>query len=285
MTEEAERRQTILVAYDGSPAAQAAAGLAIQVAQRHGFLIRGLHVVDERLVMETYADRREELEGEEEPASRAELIAWFEFRGMRMLSRLEARCHSAGVPVITELVFGGIPEQVVREAAQACLLVLGRRAHAHQGRPEYLGSNFRAIAHHVSVPLLVGGNAQPPVERILLSYDGSECARRAAHWCALLQQTFSAHVSVVPFWHDGDGTGTSDWKDETDAYLSRVGLVDYRFVRQETRGTDGVTGAAVEEQANMVVLGACRHPAFPGQLLGHSEDSVLRRVEIPVVLI
>jgi nucleotide-binding universal stress UspA family protein len=236
-------------------------------------------------VMETYADRREELEGEEEPASRAELIAWFEYRGLSILGRLEARCRSAGVPVVTDLVFGGIPEQVVPQAAEACLLVLGRRANAHPGRPGYLGSNFRAIAEHVSVPVLVGGNAQQSVERILLSYDGSECAQRAAHWCALLQQTFSAQVSVLPLWHDGDGTGTSDWKDETGAYLLGVGLVGYRFVRQETRGTDGITAAAVEEQANMVVLGACRHQGFPGQLLGHSEDSVLRRVEMPVVLI
>jgi nucleotide-binding universal stress UspA family protein len=285
MTEEVKERNTILVAYDGSPAAQVAADLAIQLAQRQGFLIRGLHVVDERLVMETYADRRAELEGEEEPASRAELVEWFEYRGVRILSRLKARCRSAGVPVITELVFGGIPEQVASEAAQACLLVLGRRAHAHTGQPEYLGSNFRAIAHQVSVPLLVGGNVQQPVERILFSYDGSECAQRAAHWCALLQQSFSAQVSVLPLWHDGDGTGTSNGEGETGEYLLRAGLIDYHFVRQETRGIDGVTAAALEEQANLVVLGTCKHQAFPGQPSGHSDDNVLPRTEMLVLLI
>jgi nucleotide-binding universal stress UspA family protein len=284
MVEEAEKRNTILVAYDGSLAAQAATDIAIQLAKSQDMPIRGLHVVDDHLIMDTYAGRPAEFDGEPELASRAELLEWFEYRGVRILERLEARCHSAGVPIVTELLFGGVPEQIVREAAQASLLAIGRRGHAQAGQPSYLGSNCRAITHGTNVPLLVGGNAQPSVKRILLAYDGSECAQPAMQWSALAQQAFSAQVTVLPLWRDGDGASARDREAEDETHLSQGGLVDYRVVHLDARRSDGIASVATEEQADMIVLGACRHNSFPGRLFDHSEDSVLRHTEVPLIL-
>jgi nucleotide-binding universal stress UspA family protein len=66
----------IVVAQDGSAAALAAAGVAIQIAQRQSLSVHGLCVVDETLALDPYANYHRELENNGKPASRAELLTW-----------------------------------------------------------------------------------------------------------------------------------------------------------------------------------------------------------------
>ena len=86
---------TLLVADDGSPAAQAAANVAVQIAKSRDLLVRGLYVVDEALILDTYADHRRELGNVPEVTSRDDLIAWFKKQGESALRELEARCQAA----------------------------------------------------------------------------------------------------------------------------------------------------------------------------------------------
>jgi nucleotide-binding universal stress UspA family protein len=105
---------TVLVATDGSPPAQAAALLAIQIAQCQKWPIRGLYVVDEHLVMDLYANYQAELDRAGEPTSRADLVNLFRQQGDAALRWLEDRCRSANVPVTADLMFGSVPELVLQ---------------------------------------------------------------------------------------------------------------------------------------------------------------------------
>jgi nucleotide-binding universal stress UspA family protein len=172
----------IVVAQDGSPAALAAAGIAIQIARSQDLFIHGLYVVDEALALDSYADYQHELESNGEPASRAELLTWFEEQGDAALQMLEARCQATGVPVTAELLAGGVPEMVLRQSEQARLLAIGRRGHGHAGDPHHLGRSFRTIAHHAHLPIVIGGGEERTVRRLLLAYDGSERTQPALSW-------------------------------------------------------------------------------------------------------
>jgi nucleotide-binding universal stress UspA family protein len=269
---------TIAVALDGSPAARAAAGIAIQIAQSQDLSIRGLYVVDETLVLNSYANYRHELESDRAPASRTELLTWFEEQGDAALQLLEARCRSAGVPVAGELLAGGVPEMIVRASEQARLLAIGRRGHGHEGDADHLGQSFQAIAHRVDLPLLIGGGEAQTVQRLLLAYDGSECTRPALAWTSLLQRTLPAEVTVVAVQENGSRFA-EEWLAE-----ARAQLAGCTCLHRRGQPAGEIVAAAGETRADLIVMGRYRHPAVLEWLMGSTVDRVLRGSQLPVLM-
>ena len=278
MTETESGTNQIVVAQDGSPTALAAAAIAIQIAQNQDLSVHGLYVVDELLALEPYADYRRELESEGAPASRAELLTWFEEQGDAALQRLEVRCQAVGVPVVTELVAGGVPEMVLRASERARLLALGRRGHGHEGDPQHLGQSFRAIAHHAHVPLIVGGGEERTVRRLLLAYDGGKHAQRALAWASLLQRTLPADVMVVAVQENEIHT-TNEWLAE-----ARSQLAGCRCLHRLGQPDSEIVAVAEENQADLIVMGRYRHTALLEGLLGSTVDRVLRNTQLPVLM-
>jgi nucleotide-binding universal stress UspA family protein len=272
----------ILVAQDGSPAAQAAANVAIQIAQSRNLVIRGLYVVDEALVLDTYADYQTELGDLEKPTSRDDLVARFRERGETALQLLAARCQAVGVPVTTEIEFGGVLELLLQEAAQVELLALGRRGHRHAVDPRRLGGHFRAIAHRTQRPLLVGGDEQRPIQRLLLAYDGSETAQRALDWASLLQQTLSAKVVVLAVQDSGDIPG--QWGLDMEAQVAQSSLAHYEFLTRVGQPAPEIVAAAAENRVDLIVMGRYHHIALLEWLAGSTVDQVLRNTGLPVLV-
>jgi nucleotide-binding universal stress UspA family protein len=278
MTEVERGTSKIVVAQDGSPAALTAASVAIQIAEGQDLPMHGLYVVDETLALATYADYSRELECDGEPASRAELMTWFEEKGDAALQMLEVRCQAAGVPVTTELFAGGVAELVLRESERARLLAIGRRGHSHEDDPHHLGQNFRAIAHHAKLPLVIGGDEERTVRRLLLAYDGTKHAQSALDWASLLQRTLPAEVTVVAVQENGSQS-TSDWLAEARAQLSGC-----RCLQRVGQPASEIMSAAEETQADLIIMGRYRHSALLEWLTSSTADRVLRGTQLPVLM-
>jgi nucleotide-binding universal stress UspA family protein len=272
----------ILVAQDGSLAAQTAADVAIQIAQSQSLGIRGLYVVDEILVMDAYANYQAELGSAELPTSRADLVAKFEERGDAALRWLEAGCHAVGVPVTVEIEFGGVPELVLQQAAQAQLLALGRRGHGHADDPSHLGHNFCAIAHHAHCPILVGGDVQQPIQHLLLAYNGSENAQRALVWASILQRTLPAKVTVLAVQESADTS--HQWVTDMDTRVAQTGLASYNFITRMGQPATEIAAAAEENLVGLIVVGRYRRTAAVEWLLGSTVDRVLRDTSLSVLI-
>jgi nucleotide-binding universal stress UspA family protein len=272
----------LLVADDGSPAAQVAANVAIQIARSQELLVSGLYVVDEALILDTYADYQRELGSIPEVGSRAELTTWFRKQGNRALEWLEARCQAAQVAVTTDLVFGGVQEMVLQKTDQARLLALGRRGHGHASDSGHLGRNFRAIAHHTSRPMVVGGEEERPVKRLLLAYNGSEHAQHALAWTTLLQRTLHSDVVVLSVKENGHTSRyvSSEMMDQ----LNQGGLANYRFLSGEGQPAAQIVAAAAENEVDLIVMGRYRHAALLEWLVGRTLDRVLRHTPLPVLI-
>jgi nucleotide-binding universal stress UspA family protein len=269
---------TIVVAQDGSPAALAAAGIAIQIAQSQHLSVHGLYVVDDTLILDSYTNYRPELESDAQPASRAELLTWFEEQGDAALQLLEARCRAAGVPVRAELLAGGVPEMVLRESEQARLLAIGRRGHGHADDPHHLGQSFRTIAHRAHVPILIGGDGTRPVRRLLLAYDGSEHSQPALAWASLLQRTLPAEVMVVAV-QENKLRSTSEWLAQAQAQLAGC-----RCLHRLGQPASEIVAAAEENQVDLIVMGRYRHTALLEWLVGSTVDRVLGGTQLPVLI-
>jgi nucleotide-binding universal stress UspA family protein len=273
---------TLLVADDGSPAAEVAASVAIQIAQSQELLVAGMYVVDEALILDIYADYQGELGSIPEVSSRAELSTWFRRQGNSALKRLEGRCQVAQTAVTTDLLFGGVPEMVLQKADQARLLALGRRGHGHASDSGHLGRNFRAIAHRTSRPMVVGGDEERPVQRLLLAYDGSEHAQLALAWIILLQHTLHIDVLVLSVKENDQmpPTMSSEMVDQ----LNQGGLSNYRFLSREGQPAHEIVAAAAENHVDLIVMGRYRHAALLEWLVGSTLDRVLRDTPLPVLV-
>jgi len=278
MAETEKETHGIVVAQDGSPAALAAAGIAIQIAQSQALSIHGLYVVDETLALDTYADYRQELASDREPASRAQLLAWFKKQGNAALQLLEARCQAAGVPVTAELMAGGVPEMILRESEQAKLLAIGRRGHGHEGDPGHLGGSFRTIAHQMHLPLIIGGGEERTVRRLLLAYDGSKRTQPALSWASRLQRTLPAEAAVVAVQENGHQS-TAGWLAEAQAQLAGC-----QCLSRQGQPASEIVAAAEETQADLIIMGRYRHTALLEWLRGSTVDRVLSATELPVLM-
>jgi len=292
MTNTKCRLPYILVADDFSVESRAAADAALQIARNQDLTIEGLYVVEEVLALDTYANYHAELsvlsngsnDSGREPTSRAELVNWFENQGKVALNWLESAGTEAGVPVTTKLLAGGVSELVLRDAAQARLLAIGRRGHSHKDDSESLGHNFRKIAHHVHLPMLVGGRETPSLHRLLLAYHGQAHANEALAWTAKLQRDLSAEVIVLSVLEDSESHQEGVNLEEIKEKLAHSDLAAYRFLTGQGRPAVEMATAAAANGVDLIILGHYRHSALVEWLVGSTVDRLLRATSLPVLI-
>jgi len=282
----------ILVANDYSLESRAAANVALQIARIQDLAIQGLYVVEEVLALDTYANYHAELSilsngsnaGGREPTSRAELVSWFEKQGKLALQWLETACEGAGVPVTSKLLAGGVSELVLRDAAQARLLAIGRRGMRHKDDSESLGHNFRKIAHHAHLPILVGGSKTPTLHRLLLAYHGQAHANEALAWTAQLQRNLSAEVIVLSVCEDTEPGQCGLSLEEIEDRLAHSDLAAYRFLTGHGHPAAEMAAAAIANDVDLIILGHYRHSAPVEWLVGSTVDRLLRTTSLPVLI-
>jgi len=292
MTNAANETPYILAADDHSVEARSAVNAACQIARKQNLMIRGLYVVDEVLVLDTYADYHAELpmlsiepNGDvRKPTSRAELMRWFETQGEAALGRLESACAEAGVPITTKLLAGGVSQLVVREAAQAQMLALGRRGHGHKADSKSLGDNFRKIAHHVHLPMLVGGLTTPVLHRLLLAYHGQAHADDALDYTTQLQRDLAAEVTVLSVCDDTKTCLTGMSLEAVKTRLAQSNLDAYQFLTGQGRPSSVIAAVAAANDVDLIILGRYRHAAPVEWLVGSTVDRLLRATSLPVLI-
>jgi nucleotide-binding universal stress UspA family protein len=278
------KEQTILVAADGSPAAQAAGTVAIQIASSEAGTIRGLYVLDEMLALNTYADHHRELGSTGQITSRAELLGSLEAQGSVALEWLASACEAADVPSSTQILAGGVAELVQREAKEAHLVALGRRGHGHADNPEHLGRNFRAIARRVERPLLAGGDVVRPVHRLLLAYNGTKRSREAMNWVARLRDALPAEVAIVAV-QETEADRIEEWLEEAQTRLAGAHSTACWCLQYQGIPAVEIVAAAEEIEADLVVMGRYGHSALIERLAGSTVDRVLRNTALPVLMV
>jgi nucleotide-binding universal stress UspA family protein len=292
MTDNKCRLPYILVAHDYSLESCAAAETAFQIAHNQGLTIEGLYVVDEVLALDTYANYHAELsvlpngskDDGRRPASRADLVSLFEKQGRVALNWLETAGTEAGVPVTTRLLAGGVPEMVLRNASQARLLAIGRRGHGHKDHSESLGHNFRKIAHHVHLPMLVGGKKATALHRLLLAYHGQAHADEALVWTAQLQRDLSAEVIVLNVREETESSQGAVSLEEIKDRLAHSDLAAYRFMTHQGQPAAEIAAIAVANDVDLIILGHYRHSALLEWLVGSTVDRLLRATSLPVLI-
>ena len=268
----------ILITLDGSQPAEYAAQIAVQIASKKGDQVMGLFIVDEALVMNAFETYQAEL-GDDRgmPASRQELIDWFEDKGSNILAELERMCYEANVPLETQIIFGGVPDIMLEQAEQADLVSIGRRGNDRAGKLDRLGNHFLQVGHRIPIPILVGGEIARPIRRLFLVADGSARKKHAFNWAAWLRQAFSAELTIAmpPNFHIEEALAESEPS-------LRPG--DYREVVLDSDMPESFITCLLESQADLVITGGFRYPEILEWLVDGQTDLILLSSQIPALL-
>jgi nucleotide-binding universal stress UspA family protein len=271
--------QSLLVAQDHSLASRTAARLAIQVAKHRDLLVRGLYVVDERLVTPRFASPAATAGMSEQ----AELLMdHFRDEGHAALHWLEVECRSAGVPVAVDLQVGDVPQSIASAVGGCCLLALGKRGHVHAADPDHLGHNFRAVANRIEQPLLVGGDEKRDVQHLLLAYNGSLGGRRALQHAAVFRKSLAARLSVLAV--KGGAGETDEWADRMRAEVADAGLRDFAFIARQGKPATEILAAADDVSADMVFCGRFSDEPPREWIFGTTVDQILKATHLPMLV-
>jgi nucleotide-binding universal stress UspA family protein len=145
--------ERILVPTDGSEEAQVAISHALEIAQRFGSTVHGIHVTDEQGLR-----RASETVGvlSRDSAERQEIEQRQREAGSQLTEAIAERAREAGLDVETEVISGD-PADVITDYAEAeaiDLIVLGARGRSAVGK-FLIGDVAGKVARHATRPVML----------------------------------------------------------------------------------------------------------------------------------
>jgi nucleotide-binding universal stress UspA family protein len=247
----------VVVGVDDSPAGYLALDHAAIEAGMHGWDLRILHV---------------------EPGGPARRPAWD--RGARLLEQMTDRvhAHSTTVPVVSRLEVGKPAAVLLADAADADLVVVGRR-HGTTGAAFGLAVGDRVAGHHGGPVLVVRVPGWPPgpdrVHRpIVVGVDESPVSPRVIDFALSEARVRGCEVKLLHA--SGSPNATTD-------LLEKVGGV---VVHHSTDRADPVAALVkASARAAAVVVGRHGHGGLTAAVLGSVSRAVLQQAQCPVFLV
>jgi nucleotide-binding universal stress UspA family protein len=273
---------TLLVAIDGSLPSQISARAAVQIARNHNLNIHGLYVVGARTIFEGNRNYRTELNLDSNSVTSDDLINQFKSQGDEALDWLEVLCSTWGVPVTTDILFGGIPEMILEEARQTEFLALGRRGHIHHDNVYTLGDNFRNIVTHLHIPILIGGNVLTDFKRFYIILSDHNSSDNLLYWGTQLQNSFASDILISIFQED---KVQSDKLHITLEQLKSNAALTFSEVGNRIQSGSDIVVAAREHDADLILMDGYRRKGLGLWVEKHLLDDVLLNSEIMVLVV
>lgn len=187
---------------------------------------------------------------------------------------------------------------LVEASADAALVVVGNRGH-HELVETMLGSVGYAVSAHAECPaVIVRGVEGGRSNRVVLAYDGSESAGRAATFAADAAGSAGASLHIVGAWSDpavtyglpvmGDAKEIAeDVHKELQAARESVLVThpDLVVTTEVTRGEAPVEIARIADGAGLLVVGSRGRGGFRSLLLGSVSRRLVSSAPCPVAVI
>ena len=273
--------RTILVHLDKSAAAGARTALAVRLAAEHQAHLVGVAQTGVSEFVRDLALPGADLDG------LAPLFAQLRDDAERCAAQFDAAARTAGVASFEHRIGDeDAANALATRAMYADLAIVSQHdpagGDAGADIPEY-------VAMNAPCPVIVlprGGGAVPSFDRVVLAWNASpEAARAVRQGLPLLQRAREVLVAVVE--RDPIGPALPMGSQELAPFLARHGVTV--AVRQQKAGLEGDVGAALlglarQSGAGLLVMGCYGHSRFRELLLGGVSRTVLRHLDLPVLM-
>ncbi len=203
-------------------------------------------------------------------------------RGRAILEDAETILREGGVTeVTTHLRIGDLVEETLTAAADADMVVVGKRGERADLARGHLGSNLERVARTADRPVFVASREFREIRRVLLAFDGgASCLKAVDH----LSRSPTAEGLSFRLVHAGADTPEVRRSLEgARSLLAGAGLeTDFEIAR----GTpaQAVSEVAEDWNADLLVMGAYGHSRIRKLILGSVTEELLRACRLPVFL-
>ena len=275
--------KNILFGVDGSPYGDVACEYALDLGRRLGARLEAVHIVDTRPLDFPLATPQAGVITWN-PAALDSLRESLRTRGEKLLQQTAACCEQAGLPITTTLEFGQ-PIQVLTDIqCRTELIILGRQGEHSQTAADLTGSTMERFIRRACRPCLITPGHFQPIQKILVSVDGSASATRALHEAVELANALTAPLVILSI--------AERENDLVQAQRNAIQAHTLARAHECAAATLTATGApgtrilekAEETDSNLIVLGSHGHGWIYDRLIGSAAAHVVSRANLPVLL-
>lgn len=271
------RFDKILVATDGSEFSAGAVRLALLIAQRCQVTPTVMTIV---------------LSNPEYDAIAPQLAGQAETRANEILNEVSDQAAALGISLDRVVCRGQDPYREIiqqEEDMQADLIVMGRRGRRGLARMMVGDATAKVCGHAKCSVLVVPKAADMWTQRILVATDGSRCSDAAAVAAGRLAELCELPISVVSTVRPVHNQARQDQASSAlarvmeayrDQHLDTTGLLE-----QADRPEEAIVTAAVNEGADLIVVGSHGHTGLQKILLGSVSERVIGLSQVPVLVV
>jgi nucleotide-binding universal stress UspA family protein len=283
----------IVVGYDGSPASEAAVWWAADEAHRRRSEVRLTYALPLPLLSSPMGVTTPL------PTDAVRQVA------EKLLGEVAERIRQSHPALSVDAVvsFGGAAEELLQEATEAVLLVVGSKG-LGEFRDLAMGSVSAHVATHAPCPVVVippRWESEQAAERVVVGVDGSEVSRDAVGFAFEAAQARQVPLTAVMAWHDPVSTGPDDplpvvydldALEQQSAALLAESIAGHRGkypdvpVREElVHGRPDDVLVAAGRTAQLLVVGSRGRGVFRGLLLGSTSRALVHHAPCPVAVV
>ena len=204
-------------------------------------------------------------------------------KGRIFLNRLRERAIAAGVesPDVRQR-HGTLEQTLIEQQQDVRLFVIGRRGESADVTQRDLGRNVERVVRALNRPILtVAGEFTQP-RRILLAFDGGAASRKGLELVASspLFQGLPVHLLM-------SGKVNREAQAQLDRARETLEQAGFQVTAAAVPGdTESVIARTIVEQdIDMLIMGAYAHSPVRSLLLGSTTNDVLRSAKIPTLLL
>ena len=276
----------LIVGFDGSPSAFAAANYAFDLGAKLDIPVIGIYVIDKRLLDETLL---EDLAG---------ILGFTFYLGIsqKVKEALEKKAdvlfqefaelgRQKGAKVSLVQVEGIPYEEIAREADEDDLIFVGYKG-AHLVKGILIGSTAERVIRRAPCPVFVARENYKPIQRIGIAFDGSPVSEKALKVGAELAKGYAAKLEVI-FVEPSEGFPEElidKLKRDADRILGGENA-DYTFTLLKGFPEEELVEYQANGNVDLLVMGAFGTRPLKEILLGSVAYFVMHNAEGPVVFV
>jgi nucleotide-binding universal stress UspA family protein len=273
----------ILVCLEGSASSEAATRVSIDIARELQARLAGIAIVDEPDIR---AGTAVGIGGVAFKHERDEtLVADARKQAEDWIALFEGRCREAGVPARSFEVVGRPAESILSKMTAHDLTVVGTDANFRfETEKDDAETRDRILRRGERPVLLVPETSQAPLgHKVLVAYDGSGAAKRAATSFAQsgLCESREVHVATV----DDDGEAAWDMANRGVKILRAAGVFAHAHnIVSVLSNVDALFQLAGDLGAGVIVMGAFAHSRLAHLFQGSTMRGLIEKSTVPLYL-
>lgn len=203
-------------------------------------------------------------------------------RGRAILADAASLLTERGVQSVhTRLRNGEIVETVQELAADADLIVIGKRGEGADFDTLHLGSNLERVVRSTVKPVLVASRGFQSIKRVLIAFDGGPSSLKAVEFIAQ-----SAHFNDLECHLLNVGSESTSIRRQIEGASATLESGGYRVSLEVLAGQpETIIANKVDRDGfDLVIMGAYGHSRIRNLIIGSTTTEMIRYCKVPVLL-